>query len=191
MSNLSYITNQQEYVLPTDMEQVQKVEVNDLSTRPYPVLMKIMWADFGSYTFGPFEPGWNSGGYGEPLSYYVRFMESGQTPVTQSSPLTADSWIMGFDPIPDRTGTNNINVWYTGTVSAVTGIDAELPDLSPDFHDLIPRRMCIFAAIADQSPTLSFYQSVYNDSLLRKLNRVVRSPNIVEERIEVDWEDMY
>ena len=155
--------------------------------------MKIQFSDIGQYVvpFPVFLQGTASAGQGEPLAYYIRFMESGQTPIGQASALTADSWVLGFDPIPARTATNNFNLWYIGTAGTISSTSTgTTPDLPPDFHDLIPRRICIYMAIADQSPTLDFYKSVYNDSLLKKLNRVVRGPQIGDERITVDWEDL-
>jgi hypothetical protein len=187
-----YISGQREYVLPASFEQVSKVEVTDLGGPPYVVLFKIRFSDIGVFPAAPvqFTVSGTTIGQGEPQVYYIRFMESGQTPIGQASALTADSWILGLDPIPGRTATNNVNVWYIATAGAVTGIDTtETPDLPPDFHDLIPDHMAVYAAIADESPRLDVYKAIYNDRLLRKLNRVVRGPAINEEVIEVDWLD--
>jgi len=103
--------------------------------------------------------------------------------------------VIGLDPIPGRTATSaNLNVWYDGTATSV-GLTIDLttvPDPNPtldlpiDFHDLVPRRMCILAALADNSPNLSAYTAIYNDSLLRKISLISRGRTNEAEIISVN-----
>lgn len=187
LKQLSYAVGVREYTIDSTFEQIQKIEVNDQGGPPYPTLIPITFQDISVFVFGPYALSLQGAGQGEPEAYYVRFMESGQTPIGGTA-LTADSWVLGLDPIPARSATNNLNVWYIGTAGTVSALDTTLPDLPPDFHDLIPRRMCVFAAAADGLPSVDFYRATYNDSLLRKLNRVYRGPEQKGEIIEVDWD---
>jgi hypothetical protein len=163
--------------------------VTDITNAPFPLLIPSTFMDIGSYASVPsvVNVTWTAAGIGEPTTFYVRFMESGQTPIGQSVALTSDSWLIGFDPIPQRSATANVNFWYIGAPTVPTAMDTSNPDLPGDFHDLIPRKLCVLMAVADGNANAEFYRAAYNDSLLRKLNRVSRGAEGLKEEIQMDW----
>lgn len=112
-SNISTVADQQEYTLPTDLFKIRRVEINynvsDTNSKPQraiPVLMDSVLRDLENNSMGLTV---NSNAV-----FYVR------------------GSLIGFIPIPTRTGTNAITLWYIATPSELSSssdvINIPFPD---------------------------------------------------------------
>lgn len=190
---ITYTYNVQEYPLPTTFLKVAAPpEVLDLGGPPFPVLDEIQFEEREFALIGPSAPQFLGGGLGEPFAYYIRTLESGETPIGQSVAVTAVTPVLGLVPIPQRTATNpNLRIFYTPVRGLVNGIDttaANTPDLPLELHTLIPRRMCVVAATAEGLANVQMYQALYNSALIRRLGLALRGQGEGIERVEItDW----
>lgn len=160
-ATLSYTAGQQDVDVPAGLVEVALVEVTDLGGPPYRRLAPIEFHERGAVGIEELPSGASQG---EPLAYYVRGVSSGSG---QSK--------MGFVPIPARTASNNVLVWYHGVRADVAAIDAtQTPDLPVEWHPLIPYLMCIAAAATDERGVLQYFMSRYNDRLARRLAQAIK-----------------
>jgi hypothetical protein len=179
-TTLSYTADTQERALPQGVVEVIAVEVTDRGGPPYPRLLPVDFRDRNRAGIVP-SADWMAGsGTGEPAYYYVR----------SGDPADAVNQ-MGFIPIPSRTATNNVTVWYHGTRAEITTIDAvTYPDLPVDWHALIPHYMCVLAAMADERAVLQAFVGIYNGRLERRKAAALRGRSEAQyEQVEVVDED--
>jgi hypothetical protein len=154
---------------------VEKVEVTDIGGPPYPTLREITFKDIGKYLLpAPWLPQLGMAGQAEPMAFYIR----------QADP-SSNAAILGFDPIPQRTAVNNVNIYYNVLPSTVTAIDTTVIDLPLDFHRLVPLRMAVLACGADASPRVSFFTGLYNSALEKALEKASKGRTGVREEFEV------
>src|SRR6266480_4581469 len=95
VTTLSYVTNQQEYQLPADFLDIIGVEVTDLGGPPYIVLTEIDFEFRNLAVVGPSAPQFLGGGSGEPVCYYIRGLDAGET-LIGGTVLTVDANVMGI-----------------------------------------------------------------------------------------------
>jgi len=186
-TNLSYESNVQEPTdnLPEGAQEVEIVEVTDRGGPPYPRLAPARFRDRSGLLVGPWSPDMYGGGRGEPAAYYVR----GVDPVSDTAPVT---YKMGFIPIPSRSAADNVLVWYRGVRRRVTALSATTyPDLPVILHMLIPRRMCVLAAIAD-GQKVEYYTGLYNSVAEPRITQLTRGlTEEASEQVDIVDEEFY
>lgn len=177
--NVTYVADTQEYDLPANFRKVISVLLKDRGGPPYPRLTEIQyWQKDTVYGASAGADWLSGGGKGEPAAYYI------QRPDTTLTVAVVPK--IGFVPIPNRAGTNAIEVLYHINRDAVTLIGAgETPDIPVDWHPLVPWKMAMNAAALDQNPNFGYYQAGYQGRLARLLGEGLRGQGEGQERIEL------
>lgn len=180
-TTVGYTVDTQEVSLPDGLIEVVTVEVTDRGGPPWPRLLPARFTDRGALSGYPSADWMAGGGKGEPAYYYVR----GVDPASSASKI-------GWIPIPTRTATGNVTVWYHGVRADIAAIDdSTYPDLPIDWHPLVPMRMCVVAAITENNPGLVSYQELYASRLRRRLGAALRgrseAASEIIEIVDDDW----
>lgn len=186
-TNISFESGVQEPTdnLPEGAQEVAMIEITDRGGPPYPRLAPARFTDRSGLLVGPWHPDMYGGGRGEPAAYYVR----GVDPADDTAPVT---YKVGFIPIASRSATDNVLVWYRGVRRRVTALAGnKYPDLPVILHMLIPRRMCVLAAIADGNK-VEYYTGLYNSVAEPRITQITRGmTEEANEQVDVVDEKFY
>lgn len=186
-TNISFESGVQEPTdnLPEGAQEVAMIEITDRGGPPYPRLAPVRFTDRSGLLVGPWHPDMYGGGRGEPAAYYVR----GVDPADDTAPVT---YKVGFIPIASRSATDNVLVWYRGVRRRVTALAGnKYPDLPVILHMLIPRRMCVLAAIADGNK-VEYYTGLYNSVAEPRITQITRGmTEEANEQVDVVDEEFY
>jgi hypothetical protein len=147
----STVANQQEYELPSDVDKVLMVNIaydgtNWLRAKPLDNINQISVHSSGTAGFSQAEP------YFYLLGDYI-----------------------GFAPIPDAVGTNNIKMWYVYTPTELSA-DSDVPAIPSKYHHIL--KYGAFANYLDQDQ-----EYVYAERMRKNFDlRVYKAVEAMNER---------
>lgn len=161
---LDTVADQAEYSLPSGVRKIKRVEIS---------------YDGDNYKLArPFD-----------LNHKQTTESDTTSAHTQTDPfyyLFGDS--IGFDPIPDAAGTNNIKIWYIAQPSDLSG--SATPEIPTEYHDLL-----VYGASADVKKrddnwaAAVNYENDYEKGIAQMINEIV-DRQIQEPRSVTDVSDL-